>query len=95
MKGIKIMLCGLGLIFTALFCLLASRNYAVGLTFGILFLLVGIALMVIGLIVKDSLSELKSIKIVEKPEKTVTEEPVKAAPAESGSDKTEGEKKSE
>ncbi len=70
MKGLKIVICGFGMLFTALFCLLASRTYAAGLTFGILFLIVGFALMVLGLFVNDSFSDLKSLKPSEKaPEK--------------------------
>ena len=60
MKGLKIMLCGLGLILIAVFCCIAGPygSYVAGLIFGILFLISGIALMVIGLFVNESLADL-------------------------------------
>lgn len=104
MKGLKIMLCGLGLILIAVFCCIAGPygSYVAGLIFGILFLISGIALMVIGLFVNESLADLKSIKITtaatenkpaEKadggPEK---DEPVKAEPSKPEADKSETKK---
>lgn len=66
MKGLKFSLCGLGLILVAMFCLIASgRNYNAALAFGIIFVILGIALLVLGILVKDSLSELKRFKIVD------------------------------
>ncbi len=65
MKGLKILLCGLGLLIVALFCVIAGPygNYIVGIIFGVLFLVLGLGLMVVGLLVGDSLSELKSLRI--------------------------------
>lgn len=66
MKGLKFSLCGLGLILVAMFCLIASgRNYNAALAFGIIFVILGIALLVLGILVKDSLSELKRFRIVD------------------------------
>ena len=66
MKGLKFSLCGLGLILVAMFCLIAGgRNYNAALAFGIIFVILGIALLVLGILVKDSLSELKRFKIVD------------------------------
>ena len=66
MKGLKFSLCGLGLILVAMFCLIASgRNYNAALAFGIIFFILGIALLVLGILVKDSLSELKRFRIVD------------------------------
>ena len=49
----------------ALFCVIAGPygNYIVGIIFGVLFLVLGLGLMVVGLLVGDSLSELKSLRI--------------------------------
>ena len=66
MKGLKFSLCGLGLILVAMFCLIAGgRNYNAALAFGIIFVILGVALLVLGILVKDSLSELKRFKIVD------------------------------
>ncbi len=66
MKGLKFSLCGLGLILVAMFCLIAGgRNYNAALAFGIIFVILGIALLVLGILVKDSLSELKRFRIVD------------------------------
>ena len=66
MKGHKFSLCGIGLILVAMFCLIAGgRNYNAALAFGIIFVILGIALLVLGILVKDSLSELKRFRIVD------------------------------
>ncbi len=59
MKAIKCMLLGLGFIFTALFCIIAAREYAVGLVFGLIFLIGGLALMVLGFL--GDWSEIKEL----------------------------------
>lgn len=66
MKGLKILLCGLGLFLVALFCVIAGPygNYIVGIVFGVLFLVFGFVFVVAGLLIGDSFSDLfKALKI--------------------------------
>ena len=62
MKGLKFTLYGVGMILVAVFCLLGGINYGVALAFGIIFVIAGVALMVLGLLVNESLSELKNLR---------------------------------